>query len=45
MQKPSWCLVVKTTYLIPAARAALAHEPGSKRTGLKVFFSASYFLT
>ena len=41
MQKPSWCLVVKTTYFMPASFAAFAQGAGSNCTGLKVVCSAS----
>src|SRR3972149_695691 len=42
--KPSWCLVVKTTYLIPASFAAFDHFTGSNSVGLKVFFNPSYLI-
>ena len=36
MQKPEWCLAVKTTYVKPARRARRAHSRGSNRVGLKL---------
>ena len=41
-EKPSWCLVVKTTYFIPAALAAVAHFSGLKFFGLKLPCRFSY---
>ena len=41
-QKPSWCLVVMTTYFMPAALAMRAHLRASNFTGLNCFWSGSY---
>jgi len=40
IQNPSWCLVVKTTYFIPAFLAAFAHFSGLKANVTKEIFSA-----
>ena len=42
-QNPSWCLVVKMTYLKPSSFAAFAHFAGSNRTGLKALASPMYW--
>jgi hypothetical protein len=34
-QNPSWCLLVTTTYFMPAFAASAAHDIGSKRSGSK----------
>ena len=44
MQKPSWCFIENTTYLIPASCAAAAQLSGSKPVGLKVLGRSSYIL-
>ena len=41
MANPEWCLVVKTTYLMPASFASAAQSCGSNLRGLKVFGSSS----
>jgi len=45
MQKPSWCLVVKTMYRMPACRAWRTQASGSKRTGLNREARATYSLS
>ncbi len=35
MQKPSWCLVVKTMYSWPAVRARSMKRSGSNLTGIE----------
>ena len=39
--KPSWCLLVMTTYFIPASRASFAHSAGSYSVGLNCCASGS----
>ena len=41
MANPEWCLVVRTTYLMPASFASAAQSLGSNLRGLKVFGSSS----
>jgi len=41
MAKPEWCLVVKTTYLMPASLASAAQSLGSNLRGLKALGSSS----
>jgi hypothetical protein len=36
MVKPEWCLVVKTTYFMPASLASTAQSSGCSLRGLKV---------
>ena len=42
MLKPSWCLVVRTTYFMPALRAIPVQARASNFTGLKRPASCSY---
>jgi hypothetical protein len=42
MQNPSGCLVVNTTYLMPASFAAFAQLSGSELVGLKSCFKPQY---
>ena len=41
MQKPEWCLAVKTTYFIPASLARAVQSLGSNFFGLKYRGSVS----
>ena len=42
MQKPSWCLVVKIMYFMPASSNTSAHCSGLKFTGLNTFDRPQY---
>ena len=42
MAKPSWCLLVTTTYFIPHSFANFTHSSALKNTGLNAFASFSY---